>query len=61
MHLPLAHLGWRDVRLEPRLGYVAWRCVDDVTGEVLCCKALGEMLRWIASQVPRQSGRRNLQ
>lgn len=59
--LPLARLGWRDVRLEPRLGYVAWRCVDAATGDVLACKALGEMLRWIAAQVPRQLGARNLQ
>lgn len=59
--LPLARLGWRDVRLEPRLGYVAWRCVDAATGDVLACKALGEMLRWVAAQVPRQLGARNLQ
>ena len=58
--LNFAHLGWRDVHLEPRLGYVAWRCVDEATGEVLACKALGELLRWIAAQVPRQMGRRNL-
>jgi hypothetical protein len=56
----MAHLGWCDVRLEPRLGYVAWRCVDETTGEVLACKALGEMLRWISAQVPRQMGLRNL-
>ena len=58
--LPLARLGWLDVRLEPRLGYIAWRCVDADTDEVLACKALGEMLRWIAAQVPRQMGRRNM-
>ena len=57
--LPFAHLGWRDVRVEPRLGYVAWRCVDVATGDVLACKALGELLRWIAAQVPRQLGLRN--
>lgn len=49
--LPFAHLGWRDVRLEPRLGYISWRCVDEGTGE---------MLRWIAAQVPRQLGSRHL-
>lgn len=53
-------LGWKDVRIEPRLGYIAWRCVDE-TGAVLKCAALGEMLRWIAAQVPRQLGARNLQ
>lgn len=59
--LPFRHLGWRDVRIEPRLGYIAWRCVDADTGEVIACKALGEMLRWIAGEVPRQLGIRNLQ
>ena len=43
------------------MGYIAWRCVDEDTGEVLACKALGELLRWIAGQVPRQLGIRNLQ
>lgn len=57
--LPLRALGWRDVRIEPRLGYIAWRCVDSETGEVISCKALGELLRWIAAQVPRQLGARN--
>lgn len=59
--LEFAHLGWRDVRIEPRLGYIAWRCVDTETGDVLACKALGELLRWIAGQVPRQLGIRSLQ
>lgn len=59
-YLPFAHLGWRDVRIEPRLGYIAWRCVDADTDEVIACKALGELLRWIAAQVPRQLGIRNL-
>ncbi len=58
-NLPFAALGWRDVRIEPRLGYIAWRCVDSETGEVISCKALGELLRWIAAQVPRQLGARN--
>lgn len=60
-YLPFAHLGWRDVRIEPRLGYVAWRCVDADTGDALACKALGELLRWVAAQVPRQMGGRRLQ
>ena len=58
--LPLAHLGWRDVTLEPRLGYVSWRCRDDASGEVLACHAMGQMMRWIAAQVPRQLGVRRL-
>jgi hypothetical protein len=58
--LALARLGWRDVTLEPRAGYVSWRCRDDKTGEVLACKAFGQMLRWIAGRVPRMLGARNL-
>jgi len=42
--LPFAALGWKDVRIEPRLGYIAWRCVDTETGAVIACKALGELL-----------------
>jgi hypothetical protein len=48
------------VRLEPRRGYVAWRIVDDASGAVLHCAAIKEAMRWIAAQVPRQLGRRNL-
>lgn len=33
--LPLAHLGYRDLRIEPRSGYVSWRAVDADTGERL--------------------------
>ena len=51
--LPMAHLGWRDLRIEPRAGYVAWRAVDAQTGEVLHCAALKELLRWIAVKLPR--------
>ena len=57
--LALSALGWRDVRLEPRLGYVAWRCVAVDTGEVLHCAAAKEMMRWIAGQLPRMLGARN--
>ena len=51
--LPMAHLGWRDLRIEPRIGYVAWRAVDAQTGEVLQCAALKELLRWVAVKLPR--------
>lgn len=51
--------GYRDLRIEPRLGYVAWRAVDADTGEVLHCAALKELLRWIAGQVPRMLAARN--
>lgn len=55
----LRSAGWRDLRIEPRLGYVAWRAVDANSGEVLHCAAIKELLRWIALQVPRQLGARN--
>jgi hypothetical protein len=58
-NMPLSAFGWRDVRIEPRLGYVSWRCVDERTGEVLHCAASKELLRWVASQVPRLLAARN--
>jgi hypothetical protein len=57
--LPLKACGYRDLRIEPRLGYVAWRAVDADTGEVLHAAALKELLRWIAAQVPRMLAARN--
>ena len=41
--LALSALGWRDVRLEPRFGYVAWRAVAVDTGEVLHSAFLREL------------------
>ena len=52
-------VGYRDIRLEPRLGYVAWRAVAADTGEVLHCAASKELLRWVAGQVPRMLAARN--
>lgn len=57
--LPLKAAGYRDLRIEPRIGYVAWRAVDDETGETLHRAALKELLRWIAGQIPRMLGTRN--
>lgn len=51
--MPLKCVGFRDLRLEPRLGYVAWRAIDADTGEVVHTAALKELLRWIAGKVPR--------
>ena len=51
--MPLKCVGYRDLRLEPRLGYVAWRAIDSDTGEVVHAAALKELLRWIAGKVPR--------
>jgi hypothetical protein len=59
--LDLRSAGYRHLRIEPRLGYVAWRAVDVDTGEVLHCAAIKELLRWIAGEVPRQLGARHWQ
>lgn len=56
----LRSAGFRDLRIEPRRGYVAWRAVDVATGEVVHCAALKELLRRVASQVPRMLAFRNL-
>ena len=57
--MQLSAFGWRDVVIEPRLGYVGWRAVDAETREVLHCAASKELLRWIARQVPRLLATRN--
>jgi hypothetical protein len=59
--LDLRSAGYRNLRIEPRLGYVAWRAVDADTDEVVRCAAIKELLRWVASQVPRQLGARHWQ
>lgn len=52
--LPLKARGWRDVEIEPRLGYLTkWRAVDAETREVLHSAALKELLHWCADRVPR--------
>ena len=57
--LPLKAAGYRDLHIEPRIGYVAWRALDAETGELLHCAALKELLRWVAGQVPRMMAARN--
>lgn len=57
--LPLASAGYLNLRIEPRLGYVAWRAVDIGTGEVVACAALKALLREIAGRIHRQLGARN--
>jgi hypothetical protein len=52
--LPLKARGWRDVEIEPRLGYLTkWRAVDSETREVLHSAALKELLHWCADRLPR--------
>ena len=57
--MPLKSAGYRDLHIEPRIGYVAWRALDADTGELLHCAALKELLRWVAAQVPRMMAERN--
>ena len=38
--LPLRAAGYRDLHIEPRIGYVAWRAIDADTGELVKCAAL---------------------
>jgi len=52
--LPLGSAGGRDLRIEPRHGYIAWRAVDVTTGEVVATAALKTLLRDIAGELPRQ-------
>ena len=60
IELDLTSWGGPRLRIEPRLGYVAGRAIDEDSGEVLHVAALKEMLRWIAArQVPRRLGARN--
>lgn len=59
--LDLTGAGWRKLRIEPRMGYVAWRAVDAESGEVLHTAALKELLHWIADRMPRWLALRNYQ
>ena len=57
--LELGSVGYRNLRIEPRLGYIAWRAYDADTGELLECAALKQLLHSIAAKLPRQLGARN--
>ena len=56
----LKSAGFHDMRIEPRLGYIAWRAVCIDTGRVLHCAALKELLHWIADVLPRMMGARSV-
>lgn len=58
--LLLRSAGYKDLRIEPRIGYVAWRAVDVDTGDVVDCAALKTLLRNVAERLPRMLGARNL-
>ena len=57
--LDLKACGFHDLRIEPRIGYVAWRAIDVESGKVLHCAALKELLHWVADQLPRMLAMRN--
>jgi hypothetical protein len=59
--LDLRHVGGRNLHIEPRLGYVAWRAVDADSGVVLYCAALKELLHQIADDLPRMLAARNFE
>ena len=59
--LDLRSAGGRLLRIEPRLGYVAWRAVDAESGEVLHTAAIKELLHKLADDLPRWLALRNFQ
>lgn len=52
--LDLRSIGGRLWRIEPRLGYLAWRLVDATTGEVAHSAAIKTLLRHLADTLPQQ-------
>lgn len=56
--LDLRGAGGPLLTLEPRLGYVAWRQVDE-SGAVQACAALKTLLHGVADQLPRMLAARN--
>ena len=58
--LDLTSYGGKRLRIEPRLGYVACRVIDDESGAVVQCAALKTALHSIADSLPRTLGVRNL-
>lgn len=58
--LDLTSYGGQRLRIEPRLGYVAARAIDDATGRIVDCAALKELLHGIADRLPRMMSPRRL-
>ena len=54
----LAAEGYRDVIVEPRIGYVSWRLLDAHSGECIECAALKTLLHRLADRLPRTLGMR---
>jgi hypothetical protein len=57
--LDLTSYGGKRIRIEPRMGYVSCRAVDDDTGRVLHCAAMKTLLHTLADELaPMMSPRR---
>lgn len=56
--LDLRSYGGRLLTIEPRHGYISVRVLAD--GAVLHCAAMKQALHWIADELPRMLGARNL-
>ncbi len=55
--LDLSSYGGKRLRIEPRVGYIACRMIDE-SGEVKDCAALKTLLHRIADSLPRTLGAR---
>lgn len=51
--LDLTSYGGRRLRIEPRIGYIACRLIDDDSGAVEDCAAIKTLLHRIADALPR--------
>lgn len=54
--LDLTRWGGRRWRIEPRLGYVSGRAIDDETGDVRYCATMKQLLHAIADETMRMHG-----
>jgi hypothetical protein len=54
----LSSYGGRRLRIEPRIGYIACRVIDDETGEIIDCAAIKTALHRIADALPATLGAR---
>ena len=57
--LDLTQAGGKNLHIEPRFGYLAWRAIDVETGEIAYCASLKEILHKIADDLPRMLAMRN--
>lgn len=57
--LDLSSYGGRRLRIEPRIGYIAVRVIDEDTLEVIDCAAIKTALHRIADSLARTMGARS--